>query len=224
MYFALEGIKGSGKTAVFEGVYAELKRQGFAPHCLRPVAARPASILDALHVVSGRYWPDRLVEQLYASRSNCAARHLPRRGLVLGERSVFTSYVTRWDAADPEASMARVDALEHCIQLPQHVLYLNVPVEVAIQRIGSRPSRGYGNGDQAASRLRDTDALYRHLAGMGERYGLAPVQWHWVDATKPLQTVVCEAARIVVALQPRPVHAAPEYEIPAHPKTIGDYA
>lgn len=222
MYFAIEGIKGSGKSAVFAGVYTELQYQGFEPHRLSPTSARPANILDALHVVSGRYWPDFLTERLYAARSNRAARQVPKRGLVLGERSVFTSYVSRWNHADPAATLVRVDALEHHIQLPQHVLYLSVPVELAVKRIDSRPRRAYGNRDQTSTRLREADAVYRHLACMGQCYGIDQVQWHWVDATKPLFEVVRNTTEIIAALQPHPMRTTPVGGSNSHPQAIGE--
>jgi thymidylate kinase len=208
MYFAIEGIKGSGKSAIFEGVIAALKEHWLDVHVLRPTARCNVPLLDPLYETFGHHWPDVLVERLYAFRSNRAARSMPKRDcLVVGERSVLTSYVSRWDASDPLAGLAHVDALEHRIELPQHVIFLSVPITLAMRRIGSRPKRGYGTRDETEHRLREADSLYRHLAHAGAHYGLGQIRWHWINAAQPLDNVIRDVVGVIVDFEPRP--AAP---------------
>src|SRR5437870_4709825 len=99
MYFALEGIKGSGKTTVFEAVCNELALNSLAFATLRPThRIGEASVIEFLQRKTGQWWPDWLVERFFAMRSNRQCTRLPKRcSLVFGERSVLTSYVTRWN-------------------------------------------------------------------------------------------------------------------------------
>lgn len=205
MYFAIEGIKGSGKSTVFERAFDELRRCGLAVQAIRPTAARPACWIDAIHQRFGQWWPDWMSERVYAARSNQAAENFHRRGCILGERSVLTSYVSRWNDCDPVSSMDRVDRLECRLPLPRHVLFLSVPVELALRRIQDRARRGYGLCDQSEAQLRRADKLYRHLAMSGAYYGLGDLQWHWIDATELLGVVVSQVVGIVkqIEFQPR---------------------
>jgi thymidylate kinase len=202
MYFALEGIKGSGKTSVFEKTVADLLSAGLAFQTIRPVAARPGSLVDALQERFGHHFPDWLNERVYAHRSNLAGASAQRRGCLLGERSVLTSYVTRWNEDDPLAGLARVDRLEDRIPLPHHVMFLSVSVELALRRIHRRAKRGYGRSEQTPAQLRRADSLYRHLAALGHRYGLGHVQWHWIDADRPLHIIVDNVVDLVTRLEP----------------------
>src|SRR5690606_30581333 len=95
---------------------------------------------------------DALREQLYAARSNFHAARVPADApLVLGDRSILTSYATRWDRLPAQrraAHIAQVDALEHRIGRPDHVIYLSLPEPQLLARLRARSERRYGLDDQ----------------------------------------------------------------------------
>lgn len=191
MYIALEGIKGCGKSTVFDAVAYLLKKRGMTINCLRPTSAANFFI-EPFYLRTNQWWPDIAIEWLYAKRSNYHANRLPKPlgGLVLGDRSIFTSYATRWDSDNPERTLARVNRLEYRIPIPNHVIYLSVPVDTALSRIKARPHRCYGRVEQSNYRLNSVDHAYRELALKGHQLGLTNIDWHWIDASAELPVVI----------------------------------
>lgn len=210
MYIALEGVKGTGKSTVFQQLQAALTSDGITviPLCpTRPVS--PPNLLERLADLRRLRSSDTFRERLYAMRSNHAARRVPRlQGqLLLGDRSRLTSYVTRWSgstAASREASIARVNALEPLIGLPDHVLYLHAPVEVLRARLEAR-LRVYGREDETPDRLAAQLSAYEDLQRHAADLGLAGVRWHRIEASVPAEQVVDQClrtARAVFATEP----------------------
>ena len=194
MYCALEGIKGSGKSTVLALPTEALMAAQVRHAVLRPYAAPTSSTaIESAFRLTGKFWPDWAVERLYAHRSNeCAARAPWRERLLLSDRSVLTSYVTRWNRADPWLTMARVDALEPLLRRPDHVFLLEVPVGLARKRIVGRRARPYGVRDEEITRLQAAADAYKALAGDPSRWGLQHVRWHHVDASRPVGEVADE--------------------------------
>ena len=198
MYLAIEGIKGSGKSTVFSEVFRQLVSRGYQPARLEPTTARRDSLVDRAYDLLGNFCPNPVIERVYAYRSNRAAREVSRRArLILGQRSILTSYVTRWNYEDPEAGLRHVDALENRIAIPDHVIFLAIPPESAAERIKMREKRTYGIGDQSLRRLREANHLYRHLMWQASRYSLEKITWHNVDATQRLDDVVFATRSLV---------------------------
>lgn len=191
MYIALEGIKGSGKTTVHGRACQALSARDIAFASLRTTCrAEGFSLVETLYECTNKWWPDWAVARVYATRSNRNARAVPRRTpLILGDRSLLTSYVTRWDTVNPELGMQRVEAME-TLRLPDHVIYLNLPVDLAQARINNRERRNYGHRDQARDRLSGADSCYKAIAREGRKYGLGGIRWHWIDAAQPLDGVI----------------------------------
>jgi thymidylate kinase len=78
---------------------------------------------------------------VYARRSNWAALNTNwSKSLVLGDRSIVTSYVTRWRKwlNSPSLSIRTVDLLESAIPAPDLVFYLDAPHELLMERLQSR--------------------------------------------------------------------------------------
>lgn len=203
MYIALEGIKGSGKSTLFTRLQAAMRARGIDFASLCPTRPRTDfAPLDWLYSRTGNCWPDWATEQIYARRArhHVAAALSRRAPLILGERSLFTSYVTRWDHAAPERGMRRVRQLEHSSPVPDHVLYLALPVALACQRIAHRSARHYGTHDQKNERLHEADALYRQLARCADKWGLGATKWHWLDATQDIEQLLEQAMEIICSL------------------------
>lgn len=202
MYIAIEGIKGAGKSSVLAYLERHLASMGVRYQLLQPYAVQNAgSWLERAYRRTGGYWPDWAVARFYALRSDSCVTAVPRRsGLLIGDRSIITSYVTRWNDADPIAGMNAVDLLERRIALPDQVILLNSSVDLALRRIAQRPSRCYGRKDEQRERLRSAANAYALLAAEPSRFGLDYVKWHVVDASRSTEQVAADVLRRIVVL------------------------
>lgn len=198
MYLAIEGIKGSGKSTLFDRLVSDPAIAINQFSILRPTVADETNLVDRMFKRFCQRCPDIVVERMFARRSNRASRQVPKRtNLILGERSLITSYVTRWDADDPEAGMGRVDKMHSHIRLPDYVLYLAIDPRVAAARIAARPARTYGVHDETLARLYEADRIYRYLAVHGAIHGMAYVRWAIVDASAPVDQVFAHVRMLV---------------------------
>lgn len=206
MYVALEGIKGSGKSSVLACIESRLATMGVRHRVLRPYAFQGAdSLLERAYLRTGQHWPDWAVARFYGWRSDCRVAAIPKRaGLLIGDRSVITSYVTRWNNADPVAGMATVDRLEQRIALPDKVIFLDTSVELALRRISHRPARRYGCRDEQPERLRSAAMAYAKLSADPAQFGLDYVEWHVVDASRSVELVAADVLRRIVSLAEAP--------------------
>ena len=204
LYVAFEGPKGSGKSTALAAVSAEMRRRGVAHTVVgttRPMPPwHPLERMARLTVL--REW-DRFRERLYAARANYAAQCCPEdAALVLGDRSILTSYVTRWKGHSPASRAAvvrRADRLEHQVRLPDHVLLFQAPVHVLLDRIRSR-ERSYGAVDETSPRLAAAMAAYTDLQSFRDELGLGAVRWHPVDASMDREAVAAAALSVVKRL------------------------
>jgi thymidylate kinase len=203
LYIAIEGIKGCGKSTAHDLAHIELKGRGMQVVSFKPTAARRGCIIDTLFNRTGSYWPDALRKHLYACRSKRATQLLTPTSTVLGERSIFTSYVTRWDYSNPAEGIAKAQRSEPHLPVPDHVIYLDVPVNTAIERISARRRRGYGALDETEARLYEADRLYKYLADNGTRHAIKTV-WTVIDATREMADVVNQIVTFVESHIARP--------------------
>lgn len=214
MYIAIEGLKGTGKSTLLERLPKRLAM--YYPDLALLCPTRPMSTDHPLERLAANSADDAVRERLYAARSNHHASRLPRHAsLILGDRSILTSYATRWDRvpANRKAQhIAHVDALEHRIGLPDHVILLEVPEQILLARLRVRAERQYGKHDEAPERLRSVVAAYRDLHEHAAELGLGAIIWHTVNAQaepeKVLEHVLFKVRHIVETHRPRVAAAA----------------
>ncbi|MBI5331175.1 MAG: hypothetical protein HZB71_11250 [Betaproteobacteria bacterium] len=204
LYIAIEGIKGCGKSSLFKAITRYLVSKGRPHHCLRPTAPVSGHVMEWVYrTLRLEHW-DGMMEHLYAFRSNWHASQVPKRSpLILGDRSILTSYATRWPGSGhhgAEQHLDRVDRLEHRIPLPDHILFLDVDVDTALSRIAGRPHRDYGLRDEAPSRLAACINAYRQLKYLAGSLGVEHITWHHIDATQPHPIVLQQGIRILEQL------------------------
>jgi thymidylate kinase len=227
-YICLEGVKGCGKTTLLDALRAMLDRQSVDWAAVSPTKACPAfswAEFAAARVPVLRTI-DRFNEYLYACRSNHAARrtnwHTP---LLLGDRSIITSYVTRWHKwPDPERCIRRVNRMEWAIRPPDHVIYMQIDIRTALERIQGRRERTYGRQDETPRRLAENIQAYAAImSGAHPIARLAGTRWHMIDAAQSRDAAYGECLETIQRIAPdvfdngasaRLYQSAPNRELP----------
>jgi thymidylate kinase len=213
-YICLEGVKGCGKTTLLEALKTRLDQLGIHWAAVSPTKATAgfswvelaAARIPALRRV------DRFNEHLYACRSNAAARRADWQApLVLGDRGIITSYVARWHKwADPERCIRRVDRLERAIRPPDHVIYLQIDIWTALERIQHRHGRAYGRQDETPKRLAENIEAYRALMrGTPPIARLAGARWHVIDAAQSRDAMLTACLALIQRIAPESFEGRP---------------
>jgi thymidylate kinase len=127
---------------------------------------------------------DQFIEELYHARANHHAKKISfDEPLVLGDRSILTSFVTRW----PQKSKLH-EYIQHtgsgiCSSCSRYVIYLDLPIEVTLQRLANR-ERNYGLRDEQIERLIQAKMAYRRVFKFKNELGFTALKYQYVDANQ----------------------------------------
>lgn len=201
MYIAIEGVKGTGKSTVFQALCERIDQRDIPHQTLIPTQPMPRFHVweMAAHCKTIRAW-DAFKKRLYHVRSLYHCRRIDWQApLVLGERSLLTSIVTRW----PSSSCADThhDYIERTAQSKRHlpwpdvVIYLQAPMDVLQQRLTQR-QRTYGLEDECPQRLLETTQAYQSVRHYTHQRGM-DMAWHTVNAAQPKSAVLEQVLNIV---------------------------
>jgi thymidylate kinase len=211
LYVAIEGPKGAGKSTLLGSIRPALAARGVLALPLDPTSPGPRlHPLELLHLVPILGECDAIKERLYAYRSNLHADALhKRRGenhdLVLGDRSFITTLATRWRRTVREGEARHYDrcrALEPLIPLPDHVVYLDLPVVALRARVAQR-RRTYGLCDETCKALCSAGEAY-HAIRCSTLPPLRRVQWHVFNASAPAKVLVEQTLELLLTLHGLP--------------------
>lgn len=182
MYIAIEGIKGSGKSTLLAQLQQQLNQEGIQFVTFNPTRPMPESMWWEQVYPTWQY-DDQFVAALYTARANYHAQHTDfNQPLVLGDRSIFTSLTTRWHLHSDKAKfMQQVFQQEYAVPLPDVMIYLNISVEQARQRIQHR-QRDYGQQDETLLRLQQVQDAYAQLFKHQTQFGLEHIDVQHFDA------------------------------------------
>lgn len=180
LYICLEGLKGAGKTTLFEYLVERLEREGVDFAKVSPTrASGTTNLLERMVKSYPALKDNRLMRVfLYAQRSNHASRTADwDRELIIGERSLITSYATKWSKSPllRWLNLSIIDVLENQIHPPDYVIYIDVPHDVLRTRIDTRDKER--DIDDTAERLRDNEVAYRRMMNGGSRSRIDKVRW-----------------------------------------------
>lgn len=195
-YISIEGIKGSGKSLIFEHLCSLLKREGIQPGILHTTQPIPDS--NPLEWVATNF-PylrkfDGFNERLYAKRATWYAGQIgPSHDLILGDRSIVTSYVTRWRKwGTPDICIKRVDCLEAKVPAPHYVVWLYCEPQEALTRIQGRAARNYGLHDEKLERLAQAHNAYYEIFTQSQPPRLKNTQWVVVNGLRSPEIITRE--------------------------------
>jgi len=194
MYIAIEGLKGAGKSTLIMHLQPWLEARGVVFSVLCPTQPMPEDHELEKRAMRCEYSDaDGFRETLYAARSNYHARRVSfTQPLVLGDRSIFTSFATRWQRVESMGManyVSSVRQLEGNIPYPDHVILLSLPDDVLLARLASR-QRDYGLEDECISRLEAAKTAYAELEKNADVLGFAKTHWHHVDSHQHVDDLV----------------------------------
>ncbi len=167
MYIAIEGIKGSGKSTIIQellsNVNADYQAMGLfaitSPMCY----SHP---LELLHKEKPSLRNnDEFIEQLFLERArwnqHATDRHKP---LILGDRSIATAYVTRWNKwQDPYYTIRKVNT-DYCdIMKPNVIIWLNTALTMSVANIRKRSFESLRVKDEIPEMLEMASHVYEEL-------------------------------------------------------------
>ena len=143
MYLCIEGLDGSGKTTLFSRLKIQFESIGVnvVEACpTRPVKAN-SFIERAFEKYSTLKKSSFFRAIVYGVRSRQTVKIVNwESDLILGDRSIITSYVTRWRKwmGSEFLTKAFVQLMEPTIPAPDLVLYLDLSPELLHKRIENR--------------------------------------------------------------------------------------
>lgn len=206
IYICLEGLDFSGKSTVFEGVIPLLEQEGYRVYGLCPTKKSDPSywmermyrwLMDSKSFVAKLVRTNRFLHSacrmmLFAHRSNeAAARIATDADMLLGDRSIITSYACRWTRHNCINRMLvfLVDRMEYRIPAPDHVLFFDVPLKELHSRREQERSRAL-DLDENDNRANEMYRAYNELCIQSRLLKrLAHTQWHRIDASGSPETV-----------------------------------
>lgn len=209
MYIVIEGLKGVGKSTLLDALCLRLKQENVRFSLVTPTRPLPRFCLAewlAKHCrLLMRY--DVFRRYLYAYRSNQHARQADwNQPLILGDRSILTSLVTRWPNDNPVQQfqyIRQIKAQEHEIPWPDEVIYLQMPLQPLLLRLQCR-QRDYGKQDECVERLSLAFEAYQDLQHKGKYLGVpSGLDWSIVNANQSPEEVLEQVYALLKARCPK---------------------
>lgn len=180
-FIALEGIDGSGTTTLASGLISRMDSRGIAVRADSEPTDSPVGLIIR-EALAGRYpvSPRTLALLFAADRQEHLygpggiREHLDAGSLVITDRYLFSSLAYQ----SLGQSYEWVDDLNRPYPLPSHLVFLDLPVTDAQQRLGRRNGRDIFDDEPLQNRVA---AHYRR--GM-EQYGDSGMEILVVDSTR----------------------------------------
>jgi len=138
---------------------------------------------------------------LYAYRSNYAASHIDWNvDLLLGDRSIVTSYICRWTRFPLFNSFLVfiVNCLEHKLPAPDYILYLDVPHYILRERLSYRKALDVDETDKRSKAMRYAYDMLQTQEGIIKR--IASSQWYRINGNQPEEAVCHDALNRILSL------------------------
>jgi thymidylate kinase len=200
MYIAIEGLKGSGKTTLINKLILFLKTTNIDFSVMRPTRADDKnSLIEKIYEKYFFMQHNSFFRAIvYAHRAYIASKKTDWNSrLILGDRSIITSYITRWRRwfNSLYLSILFVNITESFMHSPDVVIFLQVSMEKLMQRIDKR---GILDIDSSAERLNKMNSAYNEIRTYKPIKKICCVKWIDVDGNKKEDDVFDETCRIIL--------------------------
>lgn len=202
MYIAIEGVKGVGKSTLLKGISSWMDSE-----TINYVVACPTKPINGWDLYEFIYTKlsflekvNRVKDIIYARRANRVAKYTNWKSkIVLGDRSILTSYITRlWDENNPEAHIKLIDELQPAMPAPDYILYLKAGITDILHRIKKRGERNYGKNDEHPNRIATDIAAYDYVINNSLAKRLSNTEYIIIDATKS-ELEILEATKQIIS-------------------------
>ncbi len=205
IYVCIEGLDGSGKSTLFKAITERMQACGHPFTTICPTrASHPDGWLERLYKKWAFAQSSSAIRAfIYAARSaQACAKTKWDTPLVLGDRSVVTSYVTRWRRwfNSPLLSRLVVDLLERSAPGPDHIIYLTAPIPVLRQRLAQRGAPL--DIDETSERAVQMGIAYDELRTTVCIPRLRKSTWHLIDASKAPEAVADDVWQLLMKIDP----------------------
>jgi thymidylate kinase len=200
MYIAIEGLKGSGKTILVDKLISSLAKKNIDFSVMRPTKADDKnSLIEKIYAKHSFMQHNSFFRAIvYAHRAYVASKKTDWNSrLILGDRSIITSYITRWRRwfNSPYLSVLFVNIMEPFMRCPDVIIFLQVSMEKLKQRINKR---GIFDIDSSVERLNKMYSAYNEIRTYKPIKKLCHVKWIYVDGNKKEEDVFDETYRIIL--------------------------
>jgi thymidylate kinase len=200
MYIAIEGLKGSGKTTLINKLIVFLKAKKIDFSVMSPTKADGKdSMLEKLFAKCSFMQNNSFLRAIvYARRAYTASKKTDWSAqLILGDRSIVTSYITRWRRwfNNHYLTILFVSITEPFMRLPDVIIFLQVSIENLIQRMRKR---GIIDIDSSMERLNKMNNAYNEIITEKPIKKLDHIKWIYVDGNKTEDDVFDESCRIIL--------------------------
>ena len=187
VYICIEGLDGCGKSTLFNLLrkYLEENKFSFTNAC--PTKAICENWVERLYKKNIFLKNSSFFRAiLYALRSKNVAKNTDWKcPLVLGDRSLVTSYVTRWKKwiNSRWLTIIFVDILEPFIPAPDHVIYIDLPQDILRARLSHRDEPL--DIDETLQRSEEMRQAYNEIFNSSIIPRLSKTQWHKLSLITP---------------------------------------
>ena len=201
MYIALEGTKGTGKSTIFNQLELALQYDGVKFASFSPTKPMPTDLWwEKAYAQYSEV--DQFIEELYHARANHHAKNISfDQPLILGDRSILTSIITRWpnDPQKLHSYIKNIRAQEYAVPIPDIVIYLDLPLEVTLQRLANR-ERNYGLRDEQIENLIKAKNAYEEFFKLKNELGFSEMRYQIFDANQN-ETELCSKIHNLVKIE-----------------------
>ena len=198
MYIVLEGSKGTGKSTLFQKLASALQHDGMQFEVFSPTQPAPIDMLWE-KVDAGDLQNDAQIEALYTARANYHAQQTDFNApLILGDRSILTSIITRWpDNPDNVAAyIQQVRSQEYAVPIPDFVIYLDLSIETTLKRLAAR-QRHYGLRDEQIERLIDAKMAYETFFKVKNNFGFHKMNYQYFNAEQNTEALFTQVYAVL---------------------------
>jgi len=200
MYIAIEGLKCSGKTVLVNRLEHFLKENNVDFSLIKTTKiGNENSFMEKMYKKYSFLNKSSLSRAIvYARRAYIAVKNTNWNSqLVLGDRSVITSYATRWRKwfNSPKLSILFVNITEYFVPAPDIVIFMQVSMENLQQRIKARNTIDI---DSSSERLHEMNEAYKEISAGNIIKKIRHVQWIYTDANKKEEDVYNDIGAIIL--------------------------
>jgi thymidylate kinase len=205
IYICIEGLDGSGKSTVISSLKKELKSEGINIDVISPTKVLEKNknkFLEKTYKNISFFSKSRIYRAfLYADRSNNATKATNwNADLILGDRSIITSYVVSWSNIKllNKLKFFRVDLLERKIYAPDHVIFIDVSYNKLNERLNTRSDKR--DIDETFERSRKMKKAY--ISFMKNNYikRIKDVKWHVINGDDSKEVVLVNVKKLALEI------------------------